>query len=288
MYKVLLIWMCSISMLVGQSETSVSKIQPTIMVIPFAKKGQSIRTVLENNELARVATTKVKEGFDTRGVNTIDLRAKLKQVNNTNVINDGAAQDMKSQVIQLSGADIYVEVEANANYASSGNSVTVIMTAYDAFSGESLANKVSNSPSFYTKNFEKLTSKAVDKDIEEFLNVIQSKFDVIVEEGRSVVFDISIEDLADYDFDREMEGDLFLSEVIEEWIAENAYKGYYHIQGTSEYKMIFDIVKVPLVDERGSPFRMSKLANNFKRFLKKQGIACDRTVQGGNLVFVLK
>lgn len=280
--------MFSISFASGQDQPKVRKIQPTIMVIPFAKQGQSLRQVLENNELARVATTKVKEGFDTKGVSTIDLRAKLKQVNNTNVINEGAAQDLKSQVVQLSGADIYVEVEANANYASSGNSVSVIMTAYDAFSGESLANKVSNSPSFYTKNFEKLVSKAVDKDIEEFLNVIQSKFDLIVAEGRSVVFDISIEDLADYDFDREMEGDLFLSEVIEEWMEENAYKGYYHIQGTSGYKMIFDIVKVPLVDDKGSPFRMSKFANKFKRFLKKQGITSDRTIQGGNFVFVLK
>lgn len=288
MLKTLLIWICAISIALGQDQVQVDKIQPTIMVIPFAKQGQSLRNVLESNELARVATTKVKEGFDTRGINTIDLRAKLKQVNNTNVINEGVAQDLKSQVVQLSGADIYVEVEANANYASSGNSVSVVMTAYDAFSGESLANKVSNSPSFYTKNFEKLVSKAVDKDIEEFLNVIQSKFDLIVENGRSVVFDISIDDMAEYDFDREMEGDLFLSEVVEEWIADNALNGYYHIQGTSGYKMIFDIVKVPLVDERGSPFRMSKLANNFKRFLKKQGILCDRTIQGGNLVFVLK
>ena len=61
-------------------------LQPTIMVIPFTSKGKSLRKQLESDENLRVAITKVKEGFDNRGVNTIDLRAKLKQINNIDIL----------------------------------------------------------------------------------------------------------------------------------------------------------------------------------------------------------
>ena len=111
--------------------------QPTIMAIPFAREGQSLRSVYENDEITRIAITKVKEGFDKRGVNTIDLRAKIKQTNNNAALQENQVAETKDEVIANSGADIYVEVEASRNYSATGNSVNIIMTAYDAFSGES-------------------------------------------------------------------------------------------------------------------------------------------------------
>ena len=266
-----------------------ARIQPKIMVIPFAKKGESLRTVLESDGVQRVAAAKTKEGFDSRGINTIDLRAKLKQVSNTEVLAEDANNDLKSQLISLSGADIYVEVEAEKKPHYKGNSATVIMTAYDAFTGQSFSNKVATSPSFRTENYGKLVEKAIESIIEDFINTIQVKFDDIVENGRSLVVDISISETADYDFDLELDDGSFLSEAVEDWIEENAYKNYYHIQGTTGYKMIFDDVKVPLTNPKnGKPFRINRFANRIKRFFKKLDIEADRTVQGGNIVIVLQ
>lgn len=280
--------------LLAQTETTATTtaaeqptIQPTIMAIPFAGKGQSLRRVFESNELVRIAITKVKEGFDNRGVNTIDLRAKLKQLNNNDVLTEDQQSTIKDELIGLSGADIYVEVEANKNPSKTGNSVTVIMTAYDAVSGESLANKVATSPSFYTDNYEKLTEKAVESEIENLLNTMMEKFNDIVENGRTTVLTIGLSEEADFDMDMETDSGDLLSEVIEEWVSDNAFKNYYHIQGTTETKMIFDIVKVPLRDEKGRNYRLSKLAAKLRNFMKKQGIAATRTIQGNNIVITL-
>ncbi|MBK8746428.1 MAG: hypothetical protein IPM04_00850 [Saprospiraceae bacterium] len=76
-------------------------IQPTIMVIPFAPKGVQLRDAYEKNELVRIAVTKVKEGFDSRGVNTIDLRGKLKQSANTAALQDGQEESDKDDVIAI-------------------------------------------------------------------------------------------------------------------------------------------------------------------------------------------
>ena len=265
-------------------------IQPTIMVIPFVAKGESVRSKMESDNNILVAVTKVKEGFDKRGVNTIDLRAKLKQLSNIDVLEEDAQTSDKDEVIRLSGADIYVEVQSKRNYSHSGNSVSLVLTAYDAFSGQSLANKVVNSPSFYTKNFEKLTEKAVEKTIDDFLNTIQTKFDNILENGRSLVLTIGIAEDSEIDFDKEYnDGNDLLSDLIEDWVEENAFKNYYHMQGTTKSKMIFDDVRVPVKDAKtGRSYKVSSYVRKLRKFLRSLGLKFDRTVQGSNIVITIK
>jgi hypothetical protein len=263
-------------------------IQPTIMAIPFAKENQSTRKAYEYSELNRIAITKVKEAFDQRGVNTIDFRAKLKQLQNSEALTEDQELTLKDAVIKLSGADIYVEIEANKDHSRTGNSVTAIMTAYDAFSGESLANKVATSPKFKTDNFEKLTQKAIEAEVDNLLNTIQEKFTLIIENGRTVTMEVGIEIGSDIDLDEEVgdDGDL-LSEVIEEWVEENAFNNYYHIQGTSATKMVFDQIKVPLKLDNGRNFKVSKFAVNFRKFLREYDIKAQRTITGSSIVVTL-
>ena len=56
-------------------------VQPKIMVIPYTKEGEDIRTVLEEDSNKRIALSKIKEAFDERGVSTIDFVARLKAAN---------------------------------------------------------------------------------------------------------------------------------------------------------------------------------------------------------------
>jgi hypothetical protein len=262
--------------------------QPTIMVVPFARQNESLRNVYEYNEEARIAVTKAKEAFDKRGVNTIDLVAKLKQTNNSAVLQEGQASDMKDEVIALSGADIYVVVEASKNYSSTGNSVNVILTAYDAFSGESLANKTGNSPKIYTDNFEKLVEKAVEVELDNLLNTIQEKFTIMREKGRTVVVTIGIAEGATLAFNAEFgaDGDL-LSDQIEDWMEKNAYKGQYHLQGATKNKMIFDLVKIPVFDEAGNSYRVRSFTTALRKYLRSLQLEAEQTTQGNNIIFTL-
>ncbi|MBX2951606.1 MAG: hypothetical protein KF870_03810 [Leadbetterella sp.] len=284
---VLIILLLSAGRLAAQGTTPANT-QPTIMVIPFSQEGTSLRTAYEQNELVRVAITKVKEAFDKRGVNTIDLRAKIKQTANTGALQEDQKSDLKDEVINNSGADVYVEVEANANYTNTGNSVTLILTAYDAFSGESYANKVGNSPKFYTTNFEKLVEKVADTEIPNLLNTIQEKFNDVIDNGRTITVKVGIHENSKFKMETEVdkEGN-FLSDVIEDYIVEKSYKGKYHIQGMTANQLTFDIVKVPLKDESGNNFRVSRFASDFRRFLRSKEIQCTQTINGNSLVFTI-
>lgn len=65
--------LCLFSILFMEAQTIV---QPKIMVIPYTKEGEDIRTILENDENKRIALTKIKEAFDERGISTIDFFCK--------------------------------------------------------------------------------------------------------------------------------------------------------------------------------------------------------------------
>jgi hypothetical protein len=263
--------------------------QPTIMVIPFSREGVDLRTELENNELVRIGITKVKEAFDQRGINTIDLRAKLKQVGNAAALQSDQKSSIKDEVINSSGADIYVEVECKANYSSSGNSTTLIMTAYDAFSGESYANKVANSPKFYTTSFEKLIEKSAEAEVPNLLNTIQEKFNDVIISGRTITIRVGILEGSKMKMDTEIDkkGN-FLSDAIEDYIQEKSFKNKYHLQGTSDNQITFDLVKVPMKDDEGNPFRISRFAADFRKFLRGNEIACTQVINGNSIVFSIK
>lgn len=279
----------------GQSPSTntggqVTTVQPKIMVIPYTKEGEDIRTVLEKDENKRIALTKIKEGFDSRGFTTVDFVAKLKAAKDNNAFTSENQTDIKTQIIQMSGADVYVQAEVITEKGQSGNSVKLILTAYEVSTGNSLANKVGESGKFYTEDFNKLSSKAVESCVEDFLTVMQAKFTDIVINGKSVIVEIGFDIDSQYKMSSEIGTDgLPLSDQIEMWMESNAYKNNYHIQGTTDLKMIFDDVKIPLKDQAtGNNYNPNKFALELFKFFKGLGLQPGKDVKGNTIYITIK
>ncbi len=269
--KYIVFVMCFLSSIKSFSQQEVKTVQPTIMVIPFVKENQDIRTILEDDFNKRIAISKVKEAFDNRGFTTKDFTGTLKIALKESTLGNNKKTDLKTEVIRLSGADFYVEVEVFFQKSNSGNSVKLILQAYDSFTGQSLSNKVGKSGKFYTDDIAKLTEKATVSCVEEFLNTLNLKFGDIVENGRSIRINIGFNEDSDYNMDSEITGDGdLLSEVLEDWLDENAFKNNYHLQGVSQYEMIIDDFRIPLKDDRGRNYRSSKMARKIRKYIKNE------------------
>lgn len=264
-------------------------VQPKIMVVPFTKEGEDIRTILEEDVNKRIVLTKIKEAFDSRGFTTVDFFGKIKSLSRTNGLAEDNQTDLKSMIIQQSGADIYVDAEIDIILSGSGNSVKVIMTAYDISTGNSLANKIGDSGKFYTDDIGKLASKAIEGQADDFLNVMQTKFNDIVENGRSISVTIGFAQTSQYSMASEVGDDgMTLSDNIELWMSENAYKNNYHIQGTTDKQMIFDDVRIPLKDENGNNYNINKFGLSFMMFARKMGLQIGRSISNNTLVITIK
>jgi len=273
----------SISQTIESAIPRVVTVQPSIMVIPYTKQGEDLRTVLEQDVSKRIALTKIKEGFDSRGFNTIDFTAKLKATMNSQAMELEDQTSLKQQIIEMSGADIYVEAEVSIYKSSSGTEVTLILTGYDAFSAQSLSNKVGASGKWYTDDIGKLTSKAVEICIEPFLNTMNEKFRDITKNGRSVTVNINFDGNSQYSMDSEVGADYFpLSDALEMWFMDNSYNNYYHIQGVTSTKMILDDVRIPLKNSvTGQNYRPTQFALQIYKFIRSDlGLPCRKDVVG--------
>jgi hypothetical protein len=280
----LIILLCIVT-LVSAQEQKVTTVQPTIMVLPFTKEGQDIRTILEDDFNKRIAITKVKEAFDNRGFTTKDFVGSLKIALKETTLNSDNKTDLKANVIRLSGADFYVEVEVFVQKSSSGNSVKLILQGYDCFTGQSLSNKIGESGKFYTDDIAKLSQKAVESCSEEFLNTLNSKFGDIVENGRSVRINIGFSSESEYNMDSEIndDGDL-ISDLLEDWMDGNSYKNNFHIQGISESEIIIDEYRIPLKDSNGRNFRASKVARALRKYIKSLGLKVKTDMEGSGKI----
>jgi hypothetical protein len=270
----------------GQTVT----VQPKIMVIPYTKEGEDLRTILENDENKRIAITKIKEGFDGRGFTTVDFVAKLKAAKDNNIFTSDNQTDIKTQIVEMSGADVYVQSEVIAEKGTTGSSVNLILTAFEVSTGNSLSNKVGESGRFYTDDFNKLAAKAVESCVEDFLNVMQSKFTDIVENGKSIIIDIGFDANSQHKMSSEIGSDgLLLSDQIELWMEANAFKNNYHVQATTDLRMIFDDVRIPLKDQStGNNYNPNKFGLEIFKFFRRLGLQISRDIKGNTIIITIK
>lgn len=271
-------------------------VQPKIMVIPYTSEGEDIRTILEADENKRIILTKIKEAFDSRGYTTVDFIAKLKAAETEGVMSMDNRADIKSQIIDMSGADIYVEAEMTCQQKTvvgqkhPESRIKIILTAYDISTGSSLSNKIGESGTFYTNDISKLAMRAIDACADGFLNTMQSKFSEMAENGRSIMLYIGFEETSSYSMESEVGSQgLLLSDEIELWVDSHAYNNYYHIQGVTPEKMIFDDIRLPLVDEiTGNNYTASRFGMELFKFFRSLGVPVSRSAKGNTLYFTIR
>ena len=257
---------------------------PKIMVIPFTKDGEDLRTILDNDINTRIAIAKVKEGFDSRGFTTVDFVGKLKSAKDNQVFTMDNQTDIKAKILELSGSDVYIVTETSTKSDVSGSSATVIINGYETATGNSVANKVSNSGKFQTNDIEKLVSKAVEKSMDEFTFMVSDKFNQITKNGRSVLVDFGFSENAVINMTTEIDKTgLALSDLLEDWISKNSFNGSYHIQGTTNQKMIFDEVKIPLKDKNSNNYTSTKFALDIFKYLKSLNLDVSKEIKGGTI-----
>jgi hypothetical protein len=261
---------------------------PKIMVIPFTKDGEDLRTILDEDINSRIAITKIKEGFDSRGFTTVDFVGKLKIAKDNQVFTSDNQTDIKSKIIEMSGSDVYVVAEVDTKKDNTGASASIIISSYDTSTGNSLSNKVSNSGKFETDDIGRLVSKAVDKCMEEFIATMNMKFADIQKNGRSVLVDFSFSENSSYNMTSEIGNDkLALSDVLEEWFSTNSFNNNYHIQGTTNLKMIFDDVKIPIKDKNQNNYTTNKFALEIFKYLKTLGLEPSKEIKGSTIYFTI-
>ncbi len=250
----------------------VNQVQPSIIIVPLKVEGQNYRKLIEDPTEGfnrRTAINVVDNAIKTRGFPTIDFVGQLEKVKTTEAYTNGTQKDEQSDIINSSGADIFITVDINVSKSANGTEVSLFLVARETATGAKLStSKLGNSGKYYTDDIHKLTTKALDNIKEDFLNELQISFTKIVNEGRSVFVSFKIAQGSAVNFKSEVgnEGDL-LSEAISDWLKKNSYKGYAKPGGSSALELIYEDVRLPLKDQSTGLNYDPK--NDFGRLIRK-------------------
>jgi len=250
-----------------------------------------MRTILEGDPLRRVAVTTVKEGFDNLGFSTVDARGVMDAVSRAGALTIDAESDFKTQVIEQSRADIYVEVEVLQTETNGDElAASAIRTAYLTTNGLSLANSIGYSGRFRGVAEERLVGRAAGDELDAFLATMQRGFDDVVANGAVVAVEITVAQGADYDLASEVGPDNDqLGFVIEDWFADNAWYGDYNISGSTDVRMILDAVKIPLRDpETCRNYNPSQFSRELIRYLRTLDVRARQTISRGMIIIEIQ
>ena len=274
------------------SQDDVKTIQPKIIVVPYVKQGQDIRSTIENDFNKRKAISMIKEAFLQRGYETTDFIALFRASKVTDGMTRDAQNDLKQKIIDNSMADIVVTVEYNHSQAARGNKVDLILSANDTYSAGNMAEKSPSSPAFVTEDYPKLIAKAMEDPadgIEAFLVDLNEAFGRIVENGADINLVISLDADCEFKFTDDIDDDFnTLASVIELWGKGIAYKGYARPGGTSPTSFSFAPIRVPLRAPDGSNFSVeSMLVKELRKELKaKYNIKTEAGSRKGGVFYL--
>lgn len=257
----------------------VLQIQPKVIVIPYAKADEVLQTMLQDEAKGfyrRTAISVVNDAFNARSFTTYGYEAELTKAINSGLFNSNTKKSQKEIIASNCTADIFVETDLEVNSGGNGTEVQLILRAYETATGRALSDKQSASGKFYTNDITKLTIKALDKVKEDFLNDIQTKFNDIVNNGRSIeiYFSLSKNPPSKKNFNIEVgtNGNL-LSEEIMDWMTQNSYKKYAKKRDATALEVVYNEVRIPLKDQAtGDNYDIQTFGRLIRKFLKSLGV----------------
>lgn len=295
-FMLILVLILFSSIIFGQNtqieNNQVTQIQPSVIVLPYKLEGQKYRKLIEDPVKGfqrRLAISRVKEAFDSKGFTTIDFIGELTKSETSGAFTTNSQSDEKDIIVKNSGADIFVTVDIDYQSSPSGNEVKIILQAYETATARSLTSKDNSSGKRYVDDISKLAGLAIDNMKEDFLFVLQTKFNEIVNNGRSIYMEFVLDQNSKLKFNSEVgnDGDL-LSEAIGDWLKKNSYKNYAKKGGSSTLKMIYDDVRLPLKTIEGNNYDIEvDFGRPLRKFLKSINATATIEYPRGQIIITI-
>jgi hypothetical protein len=259
----------------NSSNQAVMTHQEAIMILPFIIKGQEYRSVYDSLKMTQLVIDKLKEGFGNRQYHVVDFVTSY-----DNAQTDGLLTSLKSQddiistIARSSGADILIKVDVlPLSQGTMGHIATIRLIASDAATGVDYATVPCRSPQNSTPDTVGLFLRAISEEatpapVLGFFNMLQTTFTDIIEKGRQLKVIINFDKNSTKHFDSMVDGQP-LSDMINTWMQENAYKNDYDPMSVTDIQMICS-VKVPVKDPKGHNYNPYDFMSLFAKFLRSK------------------
>lgn len=266
-------------------EVSVAKM--SVMVMPRVAENETPRTVWDTKPDDRIAVAKVKEFFQGRGFQTVDFETKLKSAEESKVLTLENASDHRLEIMRYSGAEIAVEVDMTWQEENGLCHATIVLKASETSGGLDMGT--TTEPSNNSRSCDKALHAmgAVENQADKFLDQMQRNFTRLGDEGRPLTVNVTFGQGSMFNADSEVDakdGDP-ISDVIIDWMRDNAFKHSVQQPNTGPQGIDFPEVRVPLRNlETCQGYLSNDFAKAFRNYMKSINIPVKTVVKGNKIL----
>jgi len=270
--------------------------KPTLMVIPgdtwcsqngymssYNMQGRIMnvpdyeRALQEDMDLVNVIT-KIGELMAERGFPLKDMASSIRSINQNSVEDEmtvspqsGAAlaETPLDKLLNRAKADILVELSWKINRAGPKNSVTYTLKGIDAYTNKQIAATQGTGDQSFSTEIPVLLEEAVIERMDNFTFQLQKHFEDLLTNGREITLNIRMFDSGSGKTLEDEYGDSELSEIIDDWMAQNTVNHRYNLTDATESVMHFEQVRIPLYRPNGMPMDTRHFATELRKYLSK-------------------
>lgn len=226
-----------------------------------------------NNVIAKIGVLMADQGFPL-----ISMEQSLKSINNLSA-EDNLIQSKKSgasivespldRLRRTAKADILLQIDWTVNEVGPKKSITYNLQGLDAYTNKQVAGAQGTGNPSFSAETSVLIEEAVQDNMDNFTAQLQKHFDDLFANGREVNIDIRVFDNgSDIDLESEYDG-VELTEIIDNWMAENTVNHRFNKSDATENYIIYDQVRIPLYKKNGMPEDTEGFTRNLRRFLQQ-------------------
>ena len=213
-----------------------------------------------------------------RGLPLKDLASSIRSINQANAENEmtvsrtsgsSISETPLDKLLSRAKADILVELSWKINTVGPKNSVTYTLRGIDAYTNKQVAAAQGTGAASFSAEVPVLIEEAVLQHMDNFISQLQAHFDDLLTNGREITFEVrTFDNGSGASLEDEYSGQE-LTEIIDEWVAQNTVEHRYNLTDATEDMMIFEQVRIPLYRPNGMPMDTRHFANELRKYLKK-------------------
>ncbi len=269
--------------------------KPTLMVVPsdawcsengyvqdFDNQGTveripDYKRALQSDQNLMLAISKINDMMADRGFPLKDLESNLKSIANrtaemnmtTSKSGSTIAQSPLDMLKNTAKADIIIQLGWSVSENGPKKTLTYILRGLDSYTDKQIAGASGSGAPSLSSEVPVLLEEAVVDKMDEFTGRLEEYFNDLFDNGREGIFEVRVFDNGSgLDLESEF-GGTELSEIIDDWMHQNTVEHRYSQSESSENYMLFEQVRMPLMDEKGKAMTAKVFADNLRKYLKQ-------------------
>jgi len=251
---------------------SAQNIQPSMMVLPYTKTGESALGLYEDQKEYRAIIAGVEQAIIDRGGELIDLERTIQNAREQMTREGNKYKGVQDAINQNASAEITVEAEIDYHIGGKYIQFGIRLKAVETSTGTIVySGTYFPSPDVpRNSNFQSVATSLLTYDagdgvyIDVFMNGMQAGFTKMVKEGKPITAIVLTDDNSDFLLNDEANDDFeLITDKIDEWVSAKAHNGVFRVESSSDNRLEMTI-KIPLRDTNDRPYSTAKFAKEFR------------------------